>query len=101
MKNNQGDEVLILTRRVGEEIYIDRGRLKIKVLSERGGIIRLGVQAPPDIEVDRKEIFIRKWIERQGIKKQTKKAPLPAEHAPPLSPSKPWGEGKNPNAGLD
>ncbi|MBN9231785.1 MAG: carbon storage regulator [Legionella sp. 40-6] len=52
--------MLVLTRRVGEQILINKGEIEIKVLYEHNGIITLGVKAPAHIDVDRKEIFLKK-----------------------------------------
>ncbi len=64
--------MLILTRRAGEEILVDKGRISFKILYERKGTIFIGIQAPKDMDVDRKEIFLRKRIDEQKkrIKKQ-------------------------------
>lgn len=51
---------LILTRRTGEEILIDKGRIQIKVIYQGKGIVALGIKAPSDVDVDRKEIFFKK-----------------------------------------
>lgn len=48
--------MLVLTRRIGEEIVID-GTITIKVLATKSGGVRLGVSAPPDVRVDRQEVF--------------------------------------------
>lgn len=58
--------MLVLTRRVGEQIYIDKGQIQIKILYERNGHIAVGIKAPQHIEVDRKEIFMRKH-DSQGM----------------------------------
>jgi carbon storage regulator len=47
--------MLALTRRIGEEIIIDRG-VRVVVLAVHGRRVRLGVQAPPNVRVDRKEV---------------------------------------------
>ena len=54
--------MLVLTRRVGEEILIDKGQIQVKVLYERNGIIAIGIHAPDHIDVDRKEIFMRRLV---------------------------------------
>jgi carbon storage regulator len=51
--------MLLLTRRLGEEIVID-SRIRIIVLEVHGGKVRLGVSAPPSIRVDRDEIHRRR-----------------------------------------
>ncbi|CDZ76696.1 carbon storage regulator [Legionella massiliensis] len=56
--------MLILDRKIGEEIYINKGKIKITVLYEKNGLIGIGVRAPNYIDIDRKEVFIRKFIEK-------------------------------------
>ncbi|WP_040534874.1 carbon storage regulator [Legionella drancourtii] len=57
--------MLVLTRRVGELILIDKGQIEIKVLYVRNGHIAIGIKAPLHIDVDRKEIFIKKMTNPQ------------------------------------
>lgn len=45
--------MLVLTRKLGEAIDIDG--VIVTVLEIRGGRIRLGVEAPPDVPVHRQE----------------------------------------------
>ncbi len=52
--------MLVLTRRVGEEILIDKGQIQIKILYVCKGHIAVGIHAPPHVDVDRKEIYLRK-----------------------------------------
>ncbi|MDQ6991206.1 MAG: carbon storage regulator [Mariprofundaceae bacterium] len=54
--------MLILTRKAGEVITIGED-IKIHVLSIKGGQARIGIEAPHDIPVNRKE----------AIQKQVKK----------------------------
>lgn len=56
--------MLVLTRRVGEQIFIDKGQIQIKVLFVRNGNIALGIQAPSDVDVDREEIY---YLKKEGI----------------------------------
>lgn len=51
--------MLVLTRRVGEEIVID-GNIRVMVVSIKGDKVRLGISAPPSITVDRKEVHDRR-----------------------------------------
>lgn len=51
--------MLVLTRRVGEEIVID-GTIRVVVTAVKGDKIRLGIIAPPSITVDRKEVHERR-----------------------------------------
>jgi carbon storage regulator len=51
--------MLVLTRRVGEEIVID-GSIRVMVVAVKGDKIRLGISAPPSVPVDRKEVHERR-----------------------------------------
>jgi carbon storage regulator len=51
--------MLVLTRRVGEEIVID-GDIRVTVLSVKGDKVRIGISAPASVTVDRKEIHDRR-----------------------------------------
>ena len=51
--------MLVLTRRVGEEIVIDGG-IRITVNAVQGEKVRIGVTAPPDVRVDRAEVHLRR-----------------------------------------
>jgi carbon storage regulator len=51
--------MLVLTRRVGEEIVID-GNIRVIVVAAKGDRIRLGIEAPPSVPVDRKEVHDRR-----------------------------------------
>ena len=44
--------MLVLTRRVGEQILINKGQIEIKVLYVRKGHIAIGINAPSNIEVE-------------------------------------------------
>lgn len=48
--------MLILSRHAKQSVIIGDGLITIKVLDIRGGKVRLGIEAPPDIPVHRKEI---------------------------------------------
>jgi carbon storage regulator CsrA len=47
--------MLVLARKVDEEIVIDNGRIRISVLGVSGSRVRLGVVAAPEIPVYRSE----------------------------------------------
>jgi carbon storage regulator len=51
-------EVLILTRRVGEKVMIGDD-VSVTVLRVKGNQVRLGVDAPKSVSVQREEIFNR------------------------------------------
>ncbi|RMH50200.1 MAG: carbon storage regulator [Zetaproteobacteria bacterium] len=54
--------MLILTRRVGEAITVG-DQVQIKVLSIKGGQVRLGVDAPQTVHIDREEVYQQRLIE--------------------------------------
>ena len=47
--------MLVVTRRRHESILI-RGDIRIEVISTRGHQVRLGIAAPADVAVDRREV---------------------------------------------
>jgi carbon storage regulator len=50
--------MLVLTRKTGQEIIID-GNIRITVTSCGDGRVKLGIEAPRDVRVDRGEIAER------------------------------------------
>ena len=48
--------MLILTRKSGEEIRIG-DRILLKIIEIRGNQVRVGIDAPKDVAVHRKEIY--------------------------------------------
>ena len=57
--------MLLLTRRPGETIHIGDD-ITVTVLGIKGNQIRLGVNAPQDVEVHREEIYRRVQAEKAG-----------------------------------
>lgn len=59
--------MLILTRRVGEMIWIGDD-VKVAVLGVKGNQVRIGVEAPKDVAVHREEVAerIRRQDEAKG-----------------------------------
>jgi carbon storage regulator len=51
--------MLVLMRRPNESIIID-GNIRITVVSVQGEKVRIGIEAPPDIRVDRQEVHERR-----------------------------------------
>jgi carbon storage regulator len=51
--------MLVLTRRIGEEIVIN-DNIRVTVVSIEGGKVRLGIAAPPEVRVDRQEVHERR-----------------------------------------
>jgi carbon storage regulator len=50
--------MLVLTRRVGEEIVVGDG-IRVTVVAIKRGTIRLGITAPPSVTVLRQELLTR------------------------------------------
>jgi carbon storage regulator len=64
--------MLILTRRVGEKLVIGEKleigeNITITVLGVKGNQIRIGIDAPPEVQVHREEIFQRILKEREEM----------------------------------
>ena len=58
--------MLVLTRRCGESLVIgENGEIRVTFLATKGKQVRIGIEAPSHISVDREEIFLKK----QGAKK--------------------------------
>jgi carbon storage regulator len=53
--------MLVLVRRVGESICVGE-HIMVKILYQRGRQIHVGVEAPPEINIDREEIRKRKLL---------------------------------------
>ena len=51
--------MLVLSRRPYESVRIGNN-VKITLLGFKGGQVRLGIEAPQDIAVDREEVYLRK-----------------------------------------
>ncbi len=50
--------MLVLTRKQTESIFIN-GSIVVTVLKIRGGHVRIGIDAPPEVPVHRKEVYER------------------------------------------
>jgi carbon storage regulator len=55
-RKSKGEAMLVLGRRKNQELVITGG-IRIKVLSVRGGTVRLGIEAPREITIERAEIL--------------------------------------------
>ena len=55
--NKRKQIVLILTRRIGEKIIIGDS-VTVEVLDVKGKQVRIGIEAPKQIEVHREEVYL-------------------------------------------
>jgi len=49
--------MLVLSRKKDDVIVIDNGKIRIVVVDIQGDKVRLGIDAPREISVDRKEVY--------------------------------------------
>lgn len=67
--------MLILSRKLGESLVID-GRIHVKIVRVEGDVVKIGIEAPIDIPVHRKEVY--EEIQRSNQQALTRQnAPLP------------------------
>ena len=52
--------MLVLTRKVGQQVLLSNGSIQIKVLNVVDGIISIGFNAPSHVDIDREEVFYKK-----------------------------------------
>lgn len=50
--------MLVLSRKINEAIIID-GQIKVSIVAVKGNSVRLGIQAPPEVQVMREEVLTR------------------------------------------
>jgi carbon storage regulator len=48
--------MLVLSRKPGESIVID-GRIKVKIVRLDGDVVKVGIEAPPDVPIHRQEVY--------------------------------------------
>ena len=58
--------MLVLSRRQSETIVIG-DNIRVQVLEISGGRVRLAIEAPGSVSVDREEIWQRKQLERRAL----------------------------------
>ena len=47
--------MLVLSRKVGESIYID-GTIKVTIVTVRGNRVKVGIEAPEEVQIVRSEL---------------------------------------------
>ncbi len=58
--------MLVLTRRVGEDIVID-GHIRITIMQVNGGRVRVGFEAPPSVSIRRRELLQRAALRESSV----------------------------------
>ena len=77
--------MLILSRKSGESIVID-GRVHVKVVRVEGETVKIGIEAPSEVPVHRREVYEeiqrsnQQALTRQSV--ELPKLPLPAPAKP-------------------
>lgn len=57
---SQESMMLVLTLQQNEKIVIGNGEITVQLLAAQAGRVRLGIQAPQDIAVNREAIYLAK-----------------------------------------
>jgi carbon storage regulator len=77
--------MLILSRKLGESIVID-GRIHVTVMRVDGEVVKLGIAAPAEVPVHRKEVY--EEIQRSNQQALTRPT-MPLPKLPKLAIKKP------------
>ena len=61
--------MLVLTRKSGEQVVLNDGDITVTVVAVQGNKVRIGIQAPPAMLVDRAEVRARRngFAESPGL----------------------------------
>lgn len=62
----KGDHMLVLSRKIGERIVIN-GNIIVAILEKQGNKIRVGIEAPPEVEILREELLDRELREEHEV----------------------------------
>jgi carbon storage regulator len=61
--------VLILTRRIGESIFIGGPETTVTILQVHGNQVRIGINAPDNVAIHREEVYERIRAEEEAKNK--------------------------------
>ncbi len=78
--------MLILTRRAGEALRIG-DEIEVTVMAVNGSQVRIGINAPRDIAVDREEIAERKRRDREAAGAAEPSGNVPSKAGPSVTPT--------------
>ncbi|MDX1796357.1 MAG: carbon storage regulator CsrA [Hydrogenovibrio sp.] len=62
--------MLVLTRRVGETLIIG-DNIKLTIVGVKSGQVRVGIDAPKDVQIQREELLLRKQDEQAKTENNT------------------------------
>jgi len=80
--------VLILTRRIGEKLVIGED-VTVTVLGVKGHQVRIGIDAPRDVQVHREEVYQRILEKQKSLKRDNwVRIPVPTAQATTRTHSK-------------
>ena len=77
--------MLVLTRKAGEQVIIN-GNIRISVVSVGPGRVKIGIEAPSDVKIDREEIHAKKQDEPLSVPAMTP-APITPKKSMPAAPT--------------
>jgi carbon storage regulator CsrA len=68
-------------RRVGETVVVPTCSLTLRVLEVRGKTVRLGFEAPPQVHIQREEVYLRAKLLRNELESpESTYSPVHANH---------------------
>jgi carbon storage regulator len=79
--------MLVLSRKPGESVVID-GRIKVKIVRLDGDVVKLGIEAPPDVPIHRQEVYDEIQQSNQQALQSGRPTP-PRLNRKPKNPSNP------------
>lgn len=66
LTNSEEENMLILTRRIGEKIMINEN-ISFQIMEIKGNQVRMGIEAPADVSIHREEIFLKVKAEQERL----------------------------------
>lgn len=63
--------MLVLTRRVGETLIIG-DNIKLTIVGVKSGQVRVGIDAPKEVQIQREELLLRKQEEKKQEEQDAK-----------------------------
>ncbi len=90
--------MLILTRKPGETVVIGDD-VRITVLAVRGSQIKLGIDAPREVRVNREEVLEREIQARETHAAESGAGYMPGRHTSPELQSEEWSGGQGDGPG--